>query len=195
MRAASRSASAAPAASRSASGTYKRPRRQSTARSCQKFVSCRAVQSASDDLSSSASRYPRDPQHESSHRVGRTPAVVEHVVPGCVTGDDRVLPECAQQILEQTHLESAGFDRVCQGQEDRSGSTPVRRAGGESGPRRRSRPSCRSCRRDRERVGPAEAPRPRERSRASTRRPDSIPAARRSRARQSSSRACRSASV
>ena len=37
------------------SGTYKRPRDQSMARSCQKFVNCSAVHSASDDRSSRSS--------------------------------------------------------------------------------------------------------------------------------------------
>ena len=58
----------APAASCSSAGTYSRPRRQSIARSCQKFVSCSAVHTASDASSSVGSRQPRNPQHEPADR-------------------------------------------------------------------------------------------------------------------------------
>src|SRR5438552_13642264 len=50
--------SSAPQASCTSRGTYNRPARQSRPKSCQKFVNCKAVQSASDDRSSASSRYP-----------------------------------------------------------------------------------------------------------------------------------------
>ena len=43
----------------------------------------------------------RDPQHQPSDRVGRSPAVVEHVGPGRVARRRHILPERAEQILEQ----------------------------------------------------------------------------------------------
>src|SRR5439155_4668875 len=54
----SRSASTAPDFTITSRGTYKRPARQSRPKSCQKFVSCNAVQSASEDRSRSSERCP-----------------------------------------------------------------------------------------------------------------------------------------
>ena len=54
----SRLAVTAPVRWYSCAGTYSRPRVQSTARSCQKLVSCSAEHTASDASSSSGSRHP-----------------------------------------------------------------------------------------------------------------------------------------
>ena len=83
-------------AARSTPARTDAPFAQSISRSCQKLVSCSAVQTASDAASSSASIVAGDAQHQAADRVRRSPAVVEHVVPRRVARDGHVLPERAR---------------------------------------------------------------------------------------------------
>ena len=59
----------------------------------------------------------RDPENQPPHRVRRTPAVVEHLVPGFVSSRRHVLTKSAQQIVEERHWESTGADCSAEGQE------------------------------------------------------------------------------
>ena len=108
----------APARRQSSSGRYSRPFRQSRSRSCQKLVSCSAVQTASERASSAVVPIAGDPQHEPADRVRRAPAVVQHVVPGLVARRGHVLAERAQQVVEQRHREAAGADCSAERGED-----------------------------------------------------------------------------
>ena len=75
-----------------------------------------------------------DPQHQPADRIRRPRAVVQHVVPRCVALDGDVLPEGAEQIVEQRHrqvvrCESRRRRRRRSGRPDRR-PTAVRAGGG-----------------------------------------------------------------
>ncbi len=54
----------------------------------------------------------RNPQHETAHRVCRSPAVVEHVVPRLVPVRRDILTKRAEQILEELHRKVARANRL-----------------------------------------------------------------------------------
>ena len=58
-----------------------------------------------------------DPQHQPSHRVGGTTAVVEDRVPRLVARRGHVLRERREQVVEQLRIEPAARDRVVHGDE------------------------------------------------------------------------------
>ena len=95
-----------------------RPRSKSIFRSCQKFVSWSAVQIASDQPSSCAVSIAGDAQHQPADRIGRTAAVVHHVVPRCVARDRHVLTKGAQQIFEQARRQPLVANRRAEREED-----------------------------------------------------------------------------
>ena len=82
-----------------------RSRPSGPARSWSAAARCR---SRPTSASSCALVVARDPQHQPADRIGRAAAVVEHVVPRRVAGHVDVLPERAQQILEQRDRQRAG---------------------------------------------------------------------------------------
>ena len=55
---------------------------------------------------------PGNPQHQPADRIRRPPAVVEHVAPGLVPRHRDVLPERAEQILQQRDGKPARANRV-----------------------------------------------------------------------------------
>ena len=61
-----------------------------------------------------------DAQHQPADRIGRSPAVVEHVVPRLIALDRDVLPERAQQIGEEGHRQLVRAHRVGHRDEDQS---------------------------------------------------------------------------
>ena len=76
-----KSSIAAPAARTSARGTYRRSFRKSTSRSCQKLVSCSAVQTASDHVVELIVAVTVHSKHQPPDRIRGAPAVVEQVRP------------------------------------------------------------------------------------------------------------------
>ena len=93
-------------------GTYSRPARQSRPKSCQKFVNCSAVHSASDDRSSALVAIAGDAQDQPADRIRRSAAVVEHLGPRSVSRRHGILTERAQQIVEQRDRQIERSDRV-----------------------------------------------------------------------------------
>ena len=59
---------------------------------------------------------PRDSQHEASHRVRGSAAVIEHAVPGLVAVRRDILTKRAEQILEQADRKIAGANRGAHGE-------------------------------------------------------------------------------
>ena len=85
---------------RPAAGT-RGPCAQSTATSCQKLMSCSAVQIASDQLDVARAGGAEEMQHEQADRVRRAPAVVEHFVERRVALLDDVLAERVEQVVQR----------------------------------------------------------------------------------------------
>ena len=149
------SCSLAPARACTSRGHIQPPARQSRPKSCQKFVSWSAVHSASDDRSSASSRYAGDAQHESSDRIRRSAAVVEHVGPRGVAGRHGILTERAQQIVEQRDRQIERSNRM---RERDDNQILVRDRGGRSEPagrrpRRAGGPATRRSRASRSAAG------------------------------------------
>ena len=96
----------APASRTTDSGTYSRPFFRSPSMSCQKLVSCSAVHTASECASSCALAIARDSQHQPPDRIGRSPAVIEQIVPGLVARHANVLTKGVEQVVEQRTLET-----------------------------------------------------------------------------------------
>ena len=129
MRPARQVASLAPHASCTSRGTYSRPARQSRPKSCQKFVSCSAVHSASDDRSSAVVAIAGDAQHEPADRIRRSAAVVEHVGPRGVASRHGILTERAHEIVEQRHRQIERPNRMRERDDDQIVVLVRRRAG------------------------------------------------------------------
>ena len=102
-----RSSALTPWRSQSASGTYSRPRRVSIDRSCQKLASCSAVQIASDSRSDDVADAVQV-QQQAADRVGRAPAVVEHLGPIRVARLHDVLAEGVEQVESSGTADGGG---------------------------------------------------------------------------------------
>ena len=60
---------------------------------------------------------PRYPKHQPANRIGRPAAIIEELMPCLIAVDAHVLPERAQQILEQRHRKTTYPNRVGESEE------------------------------------------------------------------------------
>ncbi len=95
-----------------------------------------AVQTASDADRARRRDSPAIREHEPADRIGRSPAVVEHVGPRGVPRDDHVLPERAEQVVEERDFE-AGTRRMVAASAAKT--SPMRRTRIAAAARRRPR--------------------------------------------------------